>query len=79
VFSAGTFGWSPLLDAECPLGPPTTGECKLVKVTENLLRAFAAGPAGAAHPSVSNLQRFGLRVPAPTSTTLAIPTTTTFP
>jgi hypothetical protein len=79
VFSAGTFGWSPLLDAECPLGPLTTGECKLVKVTENLLRAFAAGPAGAAHPSVSNLQRFGLRVPAPTSTTLAIPTTTTFP
>jgi hypothetical protein len=79
VFSAGTFGWSPLLDAECPLGPPTTGECKLVKVTENLLRAFAAGPAGAAHPSVSNLQRFGLRVPGPTSTTLAIPTTTTFP
>jgi hypothetical protein len=77
VFSAGTFGWSPLLDADCPPGPPTTGECKLVKVTENLLRAFAAGPAGAAHPSVSNVERFGLKVPPPTSSTSAIPATTT--
>ena len=77
VFSAGTFGWSPLLDADCPPGPPTTGECKLVKVTENLLRAFAAGPAGAAHPSVSNVERFGLKVPSSTSSTSAIPPTST--
>jgi hypothetical protein len=65
VFSAGTFGWSRLLDIDCPPGPPTEQRCKLAKVTENILRAFAAGPAGAAHPSVSNLAMFG--IPAPTA------------
>ena len=29
-------------------------------MTENILRAFAAGPAGAAHPSVSNLAMYGI-------------------
>ena len=51
----------------------------MVKVTENLLRAFVAGPAGAAHPSESNLARFGLRTPSSTSTTKAIPPTTRLP
>ena len=65
VFSAGTFGWSPLMNASCPPGPPATGECKLVKVTENILEALAAGPAGAAHPSTWNGDRFGLSRPSP--------------
>jgi hypothetical protein len=77
VFSAGTFGWSPQLDGDCPSGVPTDVRCKLIKVTENLLRAFAAGPAGAAHPSVSNVARFGLKVPSSTTSTTAIPPTTT--
>jgi hypothetical protein len=73
VFSAGTFGWSPLMDGECPPGPPETVRCKLIKVTENILTAFAAGPAGAAHPSVSNLAQFGIPAPRPTSTTTTAP------
>ncbi len=60
VFSAGTFGWSPLMDEACPEGVATSPPCRLQKVTENLLDAFAAGPAGAAHPSVNNLSRFGI-------------------
>jgi hypothetical protein len=79
VFSAGTFGWSPLMDSECPAGPPTTGRCKLVKVTENILSAFAAGPAGAAHPSVSNLAMYGIPVPRPTSTTTTVAPSTPAP
>jgi hypothetical protein len=67
VFSAGTFGWSPTVDAICPNGPETNVECRIVKVTENLLDAFSKGPAGAAHPSVSNLSKFG--IPAPRVTT----------
>jgi len=66
VFSAGTFGWSPQLDIDCPPAPDTEQRCKLAKVTENILRAFVAGPAGAAHPSVSNLAMYG--IPAPTGT-----------
>lgn len=60
VFSAGTFGWSPLMDDPCPDGVETSGPCRLQKVTENLLRAMAAGPAGEAHPSTNNLARFGI-------------------
>jgi len=60
VFSAGTFGWSPLMDEACPNGIETSPPCRLQKVTENLLKAFAAGPAGAAHPSQNNLAKFGI-------------------
>ena len=61
VFSAGTFGWSPQLDIDCPPAPATEQRCKLAKVTENILRAFSDGPAGATHPSVSNLSTLGIR------------------
>lgn len=71
VFSAGTFGWSPTVDAICPNGPDTNVECRVVKVTENLLDAFSKGPAGAAHPSVSNLSKFG--IPTPRVTTPSAP------
>ena len=60
VFSAGTFGWSPLMDEACPNGVETGPPCRLQKVTENLLDAFAAGPAGSAHPSQNNLGPFGI-------------------
>lgn len=66
VFSAGTFGWSPLLD-DITCGDRTTSSstmrCRILHVTGNILRAFAAGPAGAAHPSVSNTALVG--VPRP--------------
>jgi hypothetical protein len=48
------------MDDPCPDGVGTSGPCRLQRVTENLLRAMAAGPAGAAHPSVNNLARFGI-------------------
>lgn len=70
VFSAGTLSWEPLLDDPCPQGVDTSSACRVQKVTENILRAMAAGPAGAAHPSSSNLARLGIpRPPDTTSTT----------
>lgn len=77
VFTAGTFGWSPRMITDCPAGS-TAPDCKLQIVTENILRAFAAGPAGSAHPSVSNLSRFGIATPRATTTTVA-PTTSVAP
>ena len=78
VFAAGTFGWTPRLDSDCPAGVGTSMDCRLEKVTENLLTAMAAGPAGAAHPSVSNLTALGIPVPPSTSTTTtAAPVTAT--
>ncbi|MBU6329949.1 MAG: hypothetical protein KGR18_08375 [Acidobacteria bacterium] len=87
VFSAGTFGWSPLLDdISCgdSLTPSSTMRCRILRVTENILRAFAAGPAGAAHPSVSNTALVGVPRPptaAPTddSSSPSGSTTTTRP
>ena len=75
VFSAGTFGWAPLMDGDCPEDPPTSVRCKLIKVTENILTAFVAGPAGAAHPSESNLAMFGIPLPRPTTTLTSPPST----
>jgi len=69
VFTAATFGWSPRLLEACPAGPPTTPICKLQKVTQNILTAFSNGPAGIAHPSVSNLAKFGIATPRAPSTT----------
>ena len=81
VFDAATFGWSPLMLDACPAGTPSTPICKLQKVTENILRAFAKGPAGAAHPSVSNLSKFSMSAPRtttpPQTTGPQSPTTTT--
>ena len=59
VFDAGSFGGTAAL--KC--GPPTkTWRCspEIVRLTENLLAAFAAGPAGLAHPSLSNLADLGI-------------------
>ena len=80
VFAAATFGWSPLMLDACPTGTPSTPICKLQKVTENILRAFAKGPAGAAHPSVSNLSKFPMSAPhttTPTTTPATQPSSTT--
>ena len=56
VFATGTIGWINALDATA------WGDEKVSKVvrgiTTNVLQAFATGPAGVAHPSVSNASRY---------------------
>jgi hypothetical protein len=76
VFTAATFGWSPRLLDACPAGPPTTPICKLQKLTENILNAFAEGPAGLKYPSVSNLAKFGIATPRAPSTSSSTTSTT---
>ena len=51
VFATGTLNWVPKLDPGC--AQPCPGAV-VTRVTENILAAFGAGPAGAAHPSVAN-------------------------
>ena len=53
VFASGSIHWICSIDGLCP----TTNEAAAVvrQVTANVLTAFAAGPTGAAHPSVSNV------------------------
>jgi hypothetical protein len=41
------------------------GNKVVLRVTVNLLRAFALGPSGFRHPSVSNVDRFGMSLRAP--------------
>jgi hypothetical protein len=50
VFASGTIDWVGNIDAGCPT-PNCPGRV-LGRVTENLLAAFGAGPAGLTHPSV---------------------------
>lgn len=83
VFSAGTFGWSPLLDdVSCgdTISSASTMRCRILRVTETILRAFAAGPAGRAHPSVSNTAVVGVPKPVtavPSDDSEGSPTTST--
>ncbi|MCU1456085.1 MAG: hypothetical protein JWL73_177 [Actinomycetia bacterium] len=55
VFSTGTGAWICKLLVGCPADRPMVPDPRIRLVTENVLRAFADGPAGAAHPSTSNL------------------------
>jgi hypothetical protein len=62
VLDTGTSSWICQLDRVCAAGrshPRTAAAVR--RITLNLLRAMAAGPAGMAHRSVSNLHRFHLR------------------
>lgn len=65
VFSIGTFWLIPRLKTECPAvaagAVPDNVDCKIQRLTRNLLRVFAQGPAGREHPSVNNLDRFGIK------------------
>jgi hypothetical protein len=53
VFASGTVHWICTLDGTCPAPPDEVAF--VVRVTENLLAAVQAGPAGAAHPSHTNV------------------------
>lgn len=60
VFDAGTIRWACAVRGDCyGLVPPVTGRV-VQTVTDNLLRAFAAGPAGREHPAEDNLARLGI-------------------
>ncbi len=59
VVDTGTSSWICQIDSVCAAGrnSPTTSVA-VRGITMNLLRAFAAGPAGIPHPSRSNLDEF---------------------
>jgi hypothetical protein len=60
VFSTGTNWWISHLVAPCGDGPDAATcphDESAVRITENVLAAFGVGPAGHAHPSVSNIRR----------------------
>jgi hypothetical protein len=66
VWASGTLWWERFLQPECqPASNAPTAlradnpVCKLQRVTANIIQAMAEGPAGAAHPSQSNLARLG--------------------
>ncbi len=56
VFATGTIGWINALDREVWDDDRTTDFVRTA--TGNVLRAFAAGPAGARHPSRPNADRY---------------------
>jgi hypothetical protein len=57
VFAAGTMRWVCALDRSCGHGVNTAAEHFTDVATTNLLRVFAAGPAGRAHPAQDNLSQ----------------------
>ena len=56
VFATGTNWWVSRLGSACP-EKLTCPDQRVVRITRNVLDAFATGPAGPTHPSVSNLGR----------------------
>ncbi len=62
VVDTGTSSWICQIDAVCAAGRNNaTTSAAVRRITMNLLRAFAAGPAGHLHPSRSNLNHFDTR------------------
>jgi hypothetical protein len=62
VVDTGTSSWICQIDQVCAAGrnsPKTSAAVR--RITLNLLRGFAAGPAGREHPSRSNLDQFDTR------------------
>ncbi len=70
VFAAGTIDWVGNMDTHCK-APNCAGRV-LGRVTENLLAAFGAGPAGLVHPSNPTQSTVH---PGPPSPTTVAPTT----
>jgi hypothetical protein len=58
VFDAGTIDWVCAVGGGCSA---TRRTARVVRaVTDNLLRAFATGPAGRSHPARDNLAALGI-------------------
>jgi hypothetical protein len=55
VFDAGTIDWVCALDVGCGSHISGPTHTVITQVTENLLKAFASGPAGRKHPAHDNL------------------------
>jgi hypothetical protein len=60
VFDSGTSAWVCKLFSGCPADRPFAPNPLIQRITENLLRVFAAGPAGKAHPAQDNLGYLGI-------------------
>jgi len=65
VFDVGSQGWVEKLGCDAPVA---SADCdrRAVTITENVLLAFAIGPAAVAHPSVPNASSFGYTLTDPT-------------
>jgi hypothetical protein len=63
VFDAGTIAWACAIANACasPVGARTERVTRVA--TDNILRAFAHGPAGRVHPARDNLAAFGILPP----------------
>jgi hypothetical protein len=64
VIDIASQGWIALLTCEPPQ-ESTRCSRRAIRITANILRVFAAGPAGIDHPSRPNLSRFGVRLEHP--------------
>ncbi|MGI9032412.1 MAG: N,N-dimethylformamidase beta subunit family domain-containing protein [Acidimicrobiales bacterium] len=71
VFATGTNWWVSRLRTECLPSSDNCGDDNVRAITLNVLDAFAAGPAGRAHPSMSNLSRLGQQSQATTPTSVS--------
>ena len=61
VFATGTLWWERQLGPLCTdPGSSHTDECHIRRITANVLELFVTGPAGAIHPSMSNLDELGI-------------------
>src|SRR5262249_8539603 len=56
--NSGTRRWGGAIDGDGGYGIDDTTAAFVATVTENLLRAFAAGPAGRTHPARDNLAAY---------------------
>jgi hypothetical protein len=67
VFNAGTLRWTCALHRRCGVVSVSRRTQRFTRrVTANVLRVFAAGPAGMAHPARDNVARFGLSIASST-------------
>jgi len=61
VFATGTFQIEAHMGPPCPDDEVEGVDCQVRKLMSNVLLVFGDGPAGAKHPSRSNLERLGIR------------------
>ena len=64
VIDMASQGWIPLLTCRPPQ-ETTRCNARAVRITTNILRMFARGPAGIDHPSRPNVAQFGIRLAHP--------------
>ena len=61
VLATGTGNWVCNLSGVCPDDTRNHPDDRILRITQNLLFAFAQGPAGLQHPSKPNLPALGIR------------------